>query len=49
MCSLISSDGKKVNKAKRVNLTLKHIEYLDVLFNKKSYETQNEKNIKQIA
>ena len=36
MYSLITSDGKKVNKAKRVNLKLRHGEYLDVLFNKKA-------------
>ena len=35
MYSLISSDGKDVNKAKGINLKLRHGEYLDVLFNKK--------------
>ena len=34
MCSLISGDCE-VNKAKGVNLMLKHKEYVDVLFNKK--------------
>ena len=33
--SLIASDDKEINKAKGVNLKLKHEEYLDVLFNKK--------------
>ena len=35
MYSLISSDDRKINKAKGVNKKLKHREYLDVLFNKK--------------
>ena len=35
MYSLISSDGWKTNKAKGVNLLLRHKEYVDVLFNKK--------------
>ena len=35
MYSLISSDGKEINKAKGVNLKLRHGEYFDVLFNKK--------------
>ena len=35
MYSLISSDGKEVNKAKGVNLKLRHAGYFDVLFNKK--------------
>ena len=35
MYSLISFDGKKVNKAKGVNLKLRHKEYLDALFNKR--------------
>ena len=34
MYSLISGDWE-MNKAKRVNLMLKHREYIDVLFNKK--------------
>ena len=34
MCSLISSDGKEINKAKEINLKLKHNKYLDVLVNK---------------
>ena len=33
--SLISFDGKEVNKAKGVNLKLRHKECVDVLFNKK--------------
>ena len=35
MYSLISSDGKEINKAKGINKKLRHDEYLDVLFNKK--------------
>ena len=35
MYSLISSDGKEINKVKEVNKKLRHNEYLDVLFNKK--------------
>ena len=35
MYSLIAENDKEVNKAKGVNLKLKHKEYLDVLFNKK--------------
>ena len=35
MYSLISSDGKEINKAKIVNKKLRHDEYLHVLFNKK--------------
>ena len=33
--SLISSDSKEINKAKGVNKKLRHIEYLDFLFDKK--------------
>ena len=32
---MISFNGKEVNKAKGVNLKLRHKEYIDVLFNKK--------------
>ena len=39
MYSLISEDDKEVNKAKGVNKKLRHNEYLDVLFNKKSCKT----------
>ena len=49
MYSLIAKNDKKVNKAKGVNLKLRHDEYVDVLFNKKSCETQNEKNAKQFT
>ena len=35
MCSLISVDDNEVNKAKGINKSLKHKEYLDVLFGKK--------------
>ena len=45
--SLISVDNKEVNKAKGVNKNLRHREYLDVPFNKKSCcKTQHEKNTK---
>ena len=33
--SLIAENDKEVNKAKGVNLELRHNEYIDVLFNKK--------------
>ena len=39
MYSLISEDDKEVNKVKGVNKKLRHNEYLDVLFNKKSCKT----------
>ena len=35
MYSLISDNDKEFNKAKGVNLKLRHNEYVDVLFNKK--------------
>ena len=35
MYSLISVDDKEVNKAKGINKSLRHEEYIDVLFNKK--------------
>ena len=35
MYSLLGSNDKEVNKAKDVNLKLKHKEYVDVLFGKK--------------
>ena len=35
-----------VNKAKGVNLKLKHNEYVDFLFGKKGCKAQNEKNTK---
>ena len=35
MYSLIAENDKEVNKAKEVNLMLRHDEYLDVFFNKK--------------
>ena len=35
MYSLISSDGKEINKAKGVNLKLRHKEYVDVMSGKK--------------
>ena len=45
MYSLIACNDKEVNKAKGINLKLKHKEYVDVLFNRKVFKTQNEKNI----
>ena len=44
MYSLIAENDLEVNKAKGVNLVLRHKEYFDVLFNKKNCKTQNEKN-----
>ena len=35
MYSLVADNDKEVNKAKGVNLKLRHNEYVDVLFNKK--------------
>ena len=35
MYSLIAKNDKEVNKAKGVNLNIRHNEYIDVLFNKK--------------
>ena len=49
MYSLIAKNDKEVNKAKGVNLKLRHDDYVDVLFNKKGRETQNEKNTKQFT
>ena len=49
MYSLIADNDKEVNKAKGVNKKIRHNEYAHVLFNKKSYNTQNEKNTEQIT
>ena len=49
MCSLISADDKEINKAKGINKKLRHNEYLRVLFDKKSCQTQYEKNTEQIG
>ena len=35
MYSLLSKNGLEINKAKGVNLKLRHMSYSDVLFNKK--------------
>ena len=35
MYSLIEGNDEEINKAKGVNLKLRHKEYIDVLFNKK--------------
>ena len=39
MYSLISADDEEVSKAKGVNKKVKHEEFFDVLFNKKSDKT----------
>ena len=49
MYSLISADDKEINKAKGINKKLRHNEYLSVLFDKKSCQTQYEKNTEQIG
>ena len=46
MDSLIACNDKEVNKGKGIKLKLRHKEYADALFNKKNYQTQNEKNTK---
>ena len=46
MYSLLAKNGLAVNKAKGVNLKLRHNLYFDVLFKEKRYMRQNEKNIK---
>ena len=51
MYSLIADNDKEVNKAKGVNKKIRHNEYVHALFNKKSYNTQNntQKNTEQIT
>ena len=44
MYSMLSDDGKESNTAKGVNITTEFNEFKDPLFNKKSTQTQNEKN-----
>ena len=46
MYALIACNDKEVNKAKGVNLKLKHKEYVHVLFNKTVVGQKNEKNTK---
>ena len=44
MYSLIAENDKEVNKAKGVNLKLRHNEYVDVLFNRKNVKRKMKKN-----
>ena len=44
MYSTRKIDGKECNTAKGVNIATEFNEFKDVLFNKKNYQTQNEKN-----
>ena len=50
MYSLVDVDGKENKKAKGINRGVvkntRHKEFVDVFFNKKNDETQNEKNSK---
>ena len=47
MYSMRNIDGKEFNTAKGVNIATEFSEFKDTLFNKKSSQTQNEKNSKQ--
>ena len=47
MYSVKNIDGKKSNTAKGVNIATEFNEFKDTLFNKKSTQTQNEKNSRQ--
>ena len=46
MYSIKKIDGKESNTAEGVNIATEFNEFKDVLFGKKNYETQNEKNSK---
>ena len=46
MKSMKKIDSKETNTAKGVNIATEFNEYKNVLFNKKNYQTQNEKNSK---
>ena len=46
MYSLISVDDEEVTKARGVKDKIRHKEFVDVLFNKKSDKTKREKNSK---
>ena len=46
MYSLIDVDDEEVTKVKGVNKKIRHKEFVDVLFNKKSDKTSYEKNSK---
>ena len=47
MYSMKNIDGKKSNTAKGVNIATEFNQFKDTLFNKKSTQTQNEKNSRQ--
>ena len=47
MHSSLLDDGKESNSAKGVNTATEFNEFKDTLFNKKSNQTQNEKNSRQ--
>ena len=47
MYSVKNIDGKKSNTAKGVNIATEFNQFKDTLFNKKSTQTQNEKNSRQ--
>ena len=44
--SVLSNDGKESNTAKQINTATELNKFKDTLFNKKSNQTQNEKNSK---
>ena len=44
MYSMKKIDGKECNRAKGVNIATEFNEFKNVLFKKKNYQTQNEKN-----
>ena len=46
MKSMKKIDSKETNTAKGVNIATEFNEFKNVLFNKKNYQTQNEKNSK---
>ena len=46
MKSMKKIDSKETNNAKGVNIATEFNEFKNVLFNKKNYQTQNEKNSK---
>ena len=46
MYSIKKIDGKECNTAKGVSIATEFDKFKDVLFNKKNYQTQNEKNSK---
>ena len=46
MYSIKKIDGKEHNTAKGVSIVTEFDKFEDVLFNKKNYYTENEKNLK---